>query len=122
MKITLANGTELNPLLVKGATAHVQGTRRDTLSFIFPATEGITALDEAFTEKACDTITITGDNGDVSTHKGYIIRSEIKKALVEVSPATSENEAVSEERITVVMAQRTYMETKLAEMAAMLGL
>ena len=51
MKITLANGTELNPILVKGASAYVQGARRDTLSFIFPSTESIATLDAVFTDK-----------------------------------------------------------------------
>ena len=121
MKITLANGTILNPLMVKGAPAMVQGTRRDTLSFIFPATESISALDHTFSESACEVITITGEDGSESFHNGYTIRSEIKKAKVVVSPETSEREAVTEDRITVTMAQRTYMETKLAELSARLN-
>lgn len=118
MKITLNNGAKFNPILVKGAPSVVQGTKRDVLSFIFPATESIVALDAAFSESACEVITITGDDGSESIHKGYTIRSEIKKAKVVVSPATSESEAVTEERITVSMAQRTYMETRLAELEA----
>lgn len=114
MRIILANGTELNPILVRGATSFVQGTKRDTLSFIFPASEDISDLDVAFSEKACDTITILGDDETESVYKGYVIRAELKKAPIEVSPETPETPAVMEERITVSMAQRTYIETQLA--------
>jgi hypothetical protein len=122
MKITLTNGVVLTPIMVTGAPATVQGTRRDTLSFIFPETESIMTLDAAFSEDACEIILIEGDDGSESIHKGYTIRSEIKKAGVVVSPETSDSDAVVENRITVTMAQRTHMETKLAALSAKLGL
>lgn len=120
MKIKLSNGAELNPIMVTGAASQVQGAKRDTLNFIFPATESLEALDAAFTEAACESITIIGDDGSEAIHKAYTIRSELKKAVVEVSPATAENPAVVEERITVAMAQRTYAETQLAALSALL--
>lgn len=120
MKIILANGTELNPLVVRGASSFTQGAKRDTLSFIFSADEDISALDAAFSESACESITIVGDDGSESIYKAYTIRAELKKAPVEVSPATEESEAVMENRITVSMAQRTYTETQLAALNALL--
>lgn len=114
MIIKLSNGTELNPILVTGASSHVQGARRDTLSFVFHATEEIVALDNAFSESACETIKITGDDGSESIYKAYTIRAELKKSTVEVTPATIDSEAVTEERITVSMAQRTYAESQMA--------
>ena len=114
MKIILANGKELNPILVKGATTFVQGAKRDTLSFVFPATEDMGALDTAFSESACESIAIIGDDESESIYKGYVIRAELKKAPVEVSPETPEAPAITEERITVSMSQRTYIETQLA--------
>ena len=114
MKIILANGTELNPIVVTGAATSVRGTKRDTLSFVFPGTEDISVLDNAFTDKACETITIIGDDESESIYKAYTIRAELKKAPVEVSPETPETPAVTEERITVSMSQRTYIETQLA--------
>lgn len=120
MKIILANGKELNPILVMGAHTYVQGANRDTLSFIFPATESMEELDVAFSAANCESITIVGNNGVDNIHKSYIVRAKLEKALVEVAPATPETEAVTEERITVSMAQRTYSETQLAALTALL--
>lgn len=121
MKIKLANGAELNAIMVTGASRHVQGADRDVLSFIFPPSAGVETIDAAFTESACETITIVEDSCDEHIHKAYTIRAELKKAPVEVSPATPESEAVTEERITVSMAQRTYTETRLAALSKLLG-
>lgn len=120
MTIKFTNGAELNPIVVTGAQTYVQGAKRDTLTFVFPATESMEALDEAFTETNCESITIVGNDGSESIHKAYTIRHELKKTAVEVAPATAETEAVTEERITVSMAQRTYMETQLANTQATL--
>ena len=109
MKIKLSNGAELTPIVVTGAQIYVQGAKRDTLSFM-------EALDAAFSATACESITIVGDDGSEAIHKAYTIRAKMEKALVEVSPATAETEAVTEERITVAMAQRTYAESQLASL------
>lgn len=120
MKIKLANGKELNPIMVTGASRHIQGADRDVLSFLFPSSEKLAVLDAAFTEGACESITIVEDDGTEHIHKAYTVRVELKKAPVEVSPATAESEAVIEERITVSMAQRTYTETRLAALSKLL--
>lgn len=116
MKIILANGTELNPILVTGGFRVVQGASRDTLSFVFPAEVGMDALDAAFTEAACESIAIIGDDDSEAVHKAYTIRAELKKEAVEVTPATDSTEAVYEDRIFVAMSQRTYTETQLKNM------
>ena len=116
MTIKLVNGVELTPILVTGASSYVQGAKRDTLTFIFSATEDMAVLDEAFAATNCESITIVGNDGSESIHKAYTIRHELKKATVEVTPATAESEAVTEERITVSMAQRTYAESQLASL------
>lgn len=118
MLIKFSNGTEMTTILVTGETRYVQGANRDTLNFIFPATEDMATLDSAFTTEACESITIVGDDGSEAIHNGYTIRVELSKAPVEVSPATAEMAAVYEDRITVSMAQRTYMESQLAAMQA----
>lgn len=120
MKIKLANNAELNPIMVTGAQTYVQGAKRDTLTFVFSATESMEALDKAFSVTACESITIIGDDGSESIHKAYTIRAKVEKALVEVIPATAEAGEVTEERITVSMAQRTYTETQLAALTALL--
>lgn len=118
MNVKLADNTVLSPIVVTGETRHVQGQYRDTLNFIFPATEDMVALDSAFSAENCESIIIVEDNGAENIHKGYTIRAELSKKPVEVTPATDEVEAVYEDRITISMSQRTYAETQLAELNA----
>lgn len=114
MKIVLNNGIELSPIIVTGAKRNVQGAVRDALSFVFHASEGMEALDALFTPENCESITIIENNGDEYIHNGYTIRSALNKESVEVEKETAETPSVFEDRITVVMAQRTYMESQLA--------
>ena len=124
MNIKLSNGTVLSPILATGETRYVQGANRDTLNFIFPATEGMEALDAAFSAENCESITVLeavevpdGTTTEQSyLHKGYTIRAGLKKEAVEVTPATEEAEAVYEDRLTVSMSQRTYTESQLASL------
>jgi hypothetical protein len=118
MKIILTNGTELSPIMVTGGPRYIQGFKRDTLNFIFSVNAGMEALDETFTEENCESITIVEDNGNENVHKGYTIRAELSKASVEIASETSETAAVYEDRITVSMSQRTYMESQLSAMQA----
>lgn len=116
MKIVLANGVELTPILVSGGKKNIQGATRDALTFSFAANEDMIALDAAFTADACSSIIIVDDAGNEYIHKNYTVRAELSKTSVEIETATSETEAVFEERITVCMAQATYMETQLASL------
>lgn len=118
MKAKLHNGTELEPILVTGGPRYVQGATRDSLSFIFPADAGLEQLDEIFGPDNCQSITILDDDGSENIHTDYTVRAELSKAAVEIAPATAESEAVYEDRITVVMAQRTYTETQLYRLQA----
>lgn len=119
MKIILANGVEMNPIMVTGGMRTVQGATRDTLAFLFPASEDMAALDAAFSTDACESIAIVeGENEYI--HKGYTVRAELSKKSVEVVPATPDTAAVYEERITVAMSQRTYQETQMAATTAAL--
>lgn len=113
MNIKLSDGTELFPILVTGGQRYVQGQSRDTLGFVFPASESIEALDAAFAPENCETITIN-DGEKEHIYKAYTVRAELKKESEEVSPATAETAAVYEDRITISMSQRTYLETQLA--------
>lgn len=116
MNIKLNNGKELSPIMVTGGPRHIQGSSRDTLSFIFHATEDMAALDSSFTTENCESITIVEDSGAENIYKGYTIRAELSKASVEVTPATESEAAVFEDRITVSMSQRTYAESQLASL------
>lgn len=117
MNIKLGNDIELEPILVTGEHRHVQGANRDTLCFVFPAVAGMDELDGIFVPENCESITIVDDNDGEYIYTGYTIRAELSKTPVEVEAATAESAAVYEERITVVMAQRTYIESQLAQMA-----
>lgn len=116
MKIILANGTELEPLLVTGEKRTVQGAERDTLLFAFPGEMGMDTIDAMFTDAACETIIIVVNEEEAYTHKGYTIRAGLTKKLVAITSGTEATEAVYENRITVAMSQRTYAETQLASL------
>ena len=122
MKIKLTDGTELTPSAITGGPRYVQGQSRDTLNFIFPASESMEALDTVFSTANCETITIQEESGAENIHKAYTVRAALGKEPVEVTPATAEAPAVYEERNTVSMAQRTYIVSQLAMLqAAALG-
>ena len=112
MNIILANGTVLEPLVVTGEKRTVQGMSRDTLCFVFPGETELAAISAAFTPEACESITIESEGGSY-LHRGYTIPAELSRAPVEVSPATAEEAAVYQERVTVAMSQRTWAETQL---------
>ncbi len=125
MNIKLSNGTVLSTILATGETRYVQGENRDTLNFIFPAEAGMEALDKAFSEANCETITVIEEvpqpDGSKARqeyiHKGYTVRAGLTLAPVEVTPATEQTPAVFENRITVSMSQRSYAENQMADMS-----
>ena len=120
MKIIL-NNQELNPINVIGGRKNVQGANRDTLTFVFPADKNMAELDGIFTAKNCESITVEDESG-AYIHKGYTVRGELSKVTVCVSGETEEAPAVYEERIHVVMGQRTYTEAKMSEMEEALNM
>ena len=134
MTLKLADGRQLEPSVVTGGQVRVQGAVRDALTFVFPGTRDLSELDGAFTPEACETITIveTVDAQDAAplaaeaaqpateehVYQGYTIRAELVKTVVETSKETPQSPAAYEDRVTVIMAQRTYAETQLARLQA----
>lgn len=118
MKIILANGTELHPILVIGGSRHINGSDRDTLNFIFPQDTSLDELDALFTDSNCESIklyeTVNDGVENEFIHTGYTIRAELSRTPMIVQEATENTEAVTENRVTVSMAQRTYAEAQLA--------
>lgn len=104
MKIYLANEVELEPLTVSGEPRIVQGETRDCLSFHFPASAGLEAINAAFSEENCESIRLIEDSGTEHVHAGYVLR---------VSLTLTPGEEGGEGQITVTMAQRTYTEEQL---------
>lgn len=117
MKIRLADGTEKQLIMVQGGPKHVQGATRDSLSFVFDDTEELAELDSLFVEKNCEVITIIGDDGGEEIFRYYTVRAELRKYNEVVEKATAENPEVTVPRVIVSMAQRTYTESKLLQVA-----
>lgn len=117
MKIILTNGMELNPILVTGRTQYIQGANRDVLTFVFDSSMSMDELDGYFTEVNCESIKIVGDDNCEAIHNGYTIRAELVKKLMEAQKATADVDVEMVTRVTISMAQRTYAETKLAQVA-----
>lgn len=118
MKIKLANGSTLFPDIVMGERYRFQGADRDTLSFVFPGDTDLSDIDVLFTANNCKSVVIYGDDETENIYNDYTIRKELKKIAEEVAPASSEAEAVYEDKVIVSMSQMTYMEKQLAELQA----
>lgn len=125
MKIVLANGAELNPLVIVGGGRYINGLKRDTLNFVFPEDVSLDEMDGIFTPSNCETITIYDDDGAQYIHTGYIVRAGLSRSSVMVAEAAETEDAIYEERVTVSMALATYTEQQLeantAAVDALLG-
>lgn len=111
MKVNLNNGTELEAIVVNGSTRHFQGASRDSLEFQF-ASNSVTfeQLDTLFAQES-NTSRITLVNGETSyLHENYSLRVSMGFAPIVVAIATDTTAEVTENRFTVVMAQKTYKE------------
>jgi hypothetical protein len=111
MKVILNNGTELEAILVNGQNLYFQGANRDSLEFQFAKTVvTFEKLDTLFTEPK-NTKRIVLQQGEGSyLHENYSLRVSMSLAPVVVTPATSTEPEVTEERYSVVMAQKSYVE------------
>ena len=128
MHIILADGTKLNHIGATGATKYLQGANRDTITFEFDETHSVDYLRSVFTEANCEVINIVTDetkeqeDGSViivetfNYHEGYVIRAEVSEKIKELEPATGTTPAVTETRVFVTMAQRTFAETQIANL------
>lgn len=105
MTVILNDGAELAPLDISGEPTTVQGEKRDCLSFHFPASAGLEAINAAFSEENCESIRLVEDGGTEHIHAGYVIR-------VSLTLTPTEDDG-GEGQITVTMAQRTYTEEQL---------
>ena len=124
MKVILNNGTELTAEVVNGSTKQFQGANRSSLEFQF-ASVGVTfeQLDTLFADEL-NTSKITLQNLEaISLQENYSLRVSMGFAPVVVAIATDTTPEITENRFTVVMAQKTYKEmeaTALTEMVEIL--
>lgn len=113
MKVILNNGTELEAIQVNGQSRYFQGANRDSLEFQF-AKDAVTfeQLDMLFAEPE-NTKQITLQQGEeIYLHENYSMRVSMGLAPVVITPTTDTAPEVAEERYSVVMAQKTYVETQ----------
>lgn len=129
MKITLANGSELHPIMVLGEEKSINGAKRDTLEFVFSPEMSLDELDTIFTPANCETIklheVITNEYGGETEiehiHTGYVIRAGLSRTPVVTAVATDTAPEVVENRVTVSMARRNYVEYSLDALKILLG-
>lgn len=118
MKIKLSDGTMLDTIMVSGAQKYVDGQTRDTLTFWFAENAAtMEQLDSVFSAQNCEEITLLGDEEEYR-HTGYTIRDSLTKAPVKLNSETPDTPAITEMRLSVAMARRTYAETKLETVLA----
>lgn len=111
MIVRLNDNTELEAIQINGYTHYFQGQNRDSLEFQFSKeTVSFDDLNIIFKE-AENTKTITLIRGDeIYLHENYSLRVSLSLSPVIIVPATSTDTEVTEERYSVVMAQKTYAE------------
>lgn len=119
MKIYFANATEAEVYQVTGESRFINGQNRDSLTFVMPATNSLDEVDAMFNEAACESMKLV-DGEQEYIHKGYTIRCELKKEQVTLSTNVDTpeeiTEDVTEDRIFVTMARRTYSEEQVASL------
>jgi hypothetical protein len=114
MQITLNNGATLDALVVNGSKRHFQGESRDSLEIQF-AKEAVSfeQLDSLFGEPENTKRIILQQGDEMYLHENYILRVSLSLSPVVVTPATDTDPEVTEERYSVVMAQKTYKEMQI---------
>lgn len=120
MKVILNNGVELEAIQVNGQMRYFQGENRDSIEFQFTKTAvTFDQLDVLFssqenTKRIMLTVTTTnGDGQEVAEsylHENYTLRASLSSGPVVITPSTGTELEVTEDRYSVVMAQKTYAE------------
>ncbi len=132
-KIKLNNNTELNVITINGGKINYQNTNRDSLEFIFKKGDYLfDELDKLFADSdKTSKITVIGsemqtnEKGEQTEtpaqyiYDNYSLRVSMEMKPVIITPATSTEAEVTEERIMITMAQLTLIEKKLMELGLM---
>lgn len=117
MQIRFANGAALEALSIRGQSVFYQGAQRDSLEiqvekgkYTFDELEALTANLEHLRQ-----LTILEDSGEIAgVHESYTLRTKIAIQPVELEQSvTPDAPPATEERLCIVLAQRTYLEQQL---------
>jgi hypothetical protein len=116
-QIIFADGTALDAANIKGDGIYYQGSQRDSLEIqIAKGTISFDALDDLTADSTkTDRLTIITQEGNQQTQgvcNHYVIRTLLALKPVEITPATADTPAVTEERLCVTLAQLTYTEVQ----------
>lgn len=122
-QIIFADGTTLPVAAVNGQSTYHQGAQRDSLeiqitkgAISFGALDALTA-GSAKTDRLT-IITQIGDAQEQAVYDHYAIRTALTLKPVEITPATADTPAVTEDRLCVTLAQLTFAEVQQAAQAA----
>ena len=122
-QIIFADDTIINIAKVDGESIYHQGANRDSLEIqITKGTISFDALDALTADSTkTDRLTIVTQDGDKQTQgicNHYVIRTALALKSVEITSATADDPAVTEDRLCVTLAQLTYAEVQQAAQAA----
>lgn len=110
MEIKLADGRTLEALVINGHNIVHQNASRDSLEFVFSKSAySLEEIDRIFQPENTEQILI----GEENLYQDYTLRVRLSLVPVVVSPSTPDTPEVVEERIEVVMAQKTYLEKQI---------
>ncbi len=116
MKLKLNNGTEINILNINGASRFFQNANRDCLEIqIAKGEKTLEEIDMLFDGDNTKRISLLSDSGEF-IHENYSIRVELALKPIVITPETPTTEVVTEERICIVLSQKTYSEIQQEQM------
>lgn len=122
-QIIFADGTALDAANIKGDAIYHQGAQRDSLEIqIAKGTISFDDLDALTADSSkMDRLTIVTQEGDAQSqavYDHYVLRTALTLKPIEITPATPDAPAVTEDRLCVTLAQLTYAEVRQAAQAA----
>lgn len=115
MKVILNNGTELEVIVVNGSSKQFQGANRDSLEFQFAKAipQTFEELNTLFSnQNNTNKITLTSDTASY-IHDNYSLKVSMGLIPVTLAIATDTTPEITEERYSIIMAQKSYKEIEL---------
>lgn len=114
MQVKFANGKTVEAVNILGGSRYFQSASRNIMEIQVAKSEITFEELESLTGDATNTAKITIIDGDEQyLHEDYTLRMEIGVKAVETAKETVDSPAATEERICVVLAQKTYIEKQL---------
>ena len=114
MQIKMNNETTLEAMAVNGASRYFQGANRDSLEIQLEKGKYTLESLDALTGNPENTKKVTildGENEYI--HDNYTLRAELSVHPVQTTSETAEGPAMYEERVCIVLAQKSYAELEL---------